>query len=608
MVIGFINPVLTRAPQLGVAAFQDTDPVELWPSHSEEEIEIVIRAVYRQVLGNTYVMDSERLTVAESQLRNGEISVREFVRQVAKSELYYSRFFESCSRNRAIELNFKHLLGRAPESYEEIIEHTSMLDQGGYEAEIDSYIDSEEYQLAFGENQVPYYRGYKTQIGKSTVGFTHILKLLRGAAGSDQATVWRGNWSRLNQFLMSNSPSKMEALSGAGNVVKPTDVNKLLANVLGLNKPQAADPTQTQTGPKILSEAEKLLQNTTQTWQRQYQAWEEIDPIELWPGRSEAEIETVIRAVYRQVLGNAHVMESERLTVPESQIKRGEITVREFVRQVAKSELYRSRFFDICPRYRSIELNFKHLLGRAPDDYSETFYHSQVLDEGGFEADIDSYIDSDEYQEVFGENVVPFYRGYKTQTGKKLLGFTNMFVVMPSVSSSDKDNVSGNPPRLNKSIIYNNPLGQAPVTDIQALLDEVLKPKIQPQEAPKEAAKERSEAYQAIQRQCQEQEELLESLQQQLADLRPLASFGASQYSKWQSYSSSSNGGNGFTSIAAQIPMAAATVEPDSYEALQQKSEKQAQEIAKLQEKIADQRRLAMIAEIQLNKWRPRSY
>ncbi|NEO80397.1 MAG: phycobilisome linker polypeptide [Moorea sp. SIO4G3] len=400
----------------------------------------------------------------------------------------------------------------------------------------------------------------------------------------------------------------MEPLSGAGDLVKPTDVNKLLANVLGLKKEQPASPTDTQIAPKILTEAEKLEQNTTQTWQRQYQAWEEIDPIELWPGRSEAEIETVIRAVYRQVLGNSHVMDSERLIVPESQIKRGQITVREFVRQVAKSELYRSRFFDICPRYRSIELNFKHLLGRAPDDYSETFYHSQVLDQGGFEADIDSYIDSDEYQEVFGEDTVPFYRGYKTQTGKKLLGFTNMLVLMPSVSSSDKDNVSGNPPKLNKSIIYNNPLGLAPVTDIQALLDEVLKPKIQPKQATAGAEKERSEAYQAIERKCQEQEELLESLQKQLADLRPLASFGESQFSKWQSYSSSTNGGSGFTTIAPPIPMAAATVQPDSYEALQQKSEKQAQEIATLQEKVADQRRLAMIAEARLNKWRPRSY
>jgi len=79
--------------------------------------------------------------------------------------------------------------------------------------------------------------------------------------------------------------------------------------------------------------------------------------------------------------------------------------------------LYKSRFIDNCPRYRSHELNFKHLLGRAPDGYQETLTHSQTLDDQGYEADIDSYLDSDEYQNTFGENIVPYYRGYKTQTG-----------------------------------------------------------------------------------------------------------------------------------------------------------------------------------------------
>ncbi|WP_228058218.1 phycobilisome rod-core linker polypeptide [Nostoc sp. LEGE 12447] len=59
-------------------------------------------------------------------------------------------------------------------------------------------------------------------------------------------------------------------------------------------------------------------------------------------------------------------MENERLTVPESQFKRSEISIRKFLRLVAKSELYTSRFFSNCPRYRAIELNFRHLLGRAP--------------------------------------------------------------------------------------------------------------------------------------------------------------------------------------------------------------------------------------------------
>ncbi len=131
--------------------------------------------------------------------------------------------------------------------------------------------------------------------------------------------------------------------------------------------------------------------------------FEDTEPVELLPGRSSEEVETVIRAVYRQVLGNAYVMESERLSVPESKLKEGEITVREFVRQVGRSDLYRSRFFDTCPRYRAVELNFKHFLGRAPDGYDDMKLHSKILDEKSFEADIDSYIDSDEYSSAYGE-------------------------------------------------------------------------------------------------------------------------------------------------------------------------------------------------------------
>ncbi|MEG4575924.1 phycobilisome linker polypeptide [Microcoleus sp. N3A4] len=187
--------------------------------------------------------------------------------------------------------------------------------------------------------------------------------------------------------------------------------------------------------------------------------FEDTDPVQLWPGRSDEEAAAVIQAVYRQVLGNAYVMESERLIVPESQLKRGEISVREFVRQVAKSELYRSRFFDTCPRYRYTELTFKHLLGRAPDGYDETKYHSGILDTSGFEADIDSYIDSDEYQNAYGEDIVPYYRGYKTLTGKNMVGFTYLFQLLRGASSSDlKGSLAGKSPKLYKHVIQETPL------------------------------------------------------------------------------------------------------------------------------------------------------
>ncbi len=191
--------------------------------------------------------------------------------------------------------------------------------------------------------------------------------------------------------------------------------------------------------------------------------FEDTPPVELVPGYSGEEVETVIQAVYRQVLGNAYVMESERLTIEESKLKMGEISVRDFVRQVAKSELYQSRFFDACPRYRATELNFKHLLGRAPDGFAEMKAHSQILDTEGFEADIDSYLDSDEYQEAYGDYTVPYYRGYKTQTGKKMVGFTHLFQMLRGSSSSDlKGSLSGKSPALNKYVIQETPVAVVP--------------------------------------------------------------------------------------------------------------------------------------------------
>ncbi|RCJ35596.1 photosystem I reaction center subunit XII [Nostoc punctiforme NIES-2108] len=186
--------------------------------------------------------------------------------------------------------------------------------------------------------------------------------------------------------------------------------------------------------------------------------FEDTDPIDLWPSRSNEEVETVIRTVYKQVLGNAYVMESERLSVAESQLKRGEISVRGFVGQVGKSELYRSRFFDSTPRYRAIELNFRHFLGRAPLDLEETRIHSTILDTKGFEAEIDSYLDSDEYQETFGENIVPYIRGYKTEAIQGLVQFTHLFqLVRGSSSSSLKGDLAGKQPKLNSLLIQSTP-------------------------------------------------------------------------------------------------------------------------------------------------------
>ncbi|MFL0781689.1 MAG: phycobilisome rod-core linker polypeptide, partial [Prochlorococcus sp.] len=130
------------ASLLGVERFDSDPPLELIPGDDDAKKEQIITAVYRQVLGNAYVMDSERQGIAESQFKLGEISVRELVRSIAKSDLYRSRFFDTCSRYRYIELAFRHLLGRAPVDFQEMRDHAERLDSKGYDADIDSFLDS----------------------------------------------------------------------------------------------------------------------------------------------------------------------------------------------------------------------------------------------------------------------------------------------------------------------------------------------------------------------------------------------------------------------------------------------------------------------------------
>jgi phycoerythrin-associated linker protein len=187
-------------------------PIELRPNSSLDDIDIAIRAVYKQVLGNPHIMENERLVTAESQLKNGGITVRDFVRAVAKSDLYRDRYFESCSPYRFVELNFKHLLGRAPLDRSEISEHIRICIEAGYDAEIDSYIDSQEYQEKFGDNTVPYYQGAKSQVGQKQVGYNRTLSLYQGYAGVDSAF----KDSRLVEAIATNSSNKITLPSTGG--------------------------------------------------------------------------------------------------------------------------------------------------------------------------------------------------------------------------------------------------------------------------------------------------------------------------------------------------------------------------------------------------------
>lgn len=199
-----------------------TAPVELWENGSLAEAQSAIRAVYRQVLGNAHVMESERLVSAESKLCDRSISVRGFVEAVAKSEFYRSRFFETCSAYRFVELNFKHLLGRAPVDQTEVAEHIRILNEQGYDAEINSYLDSQEYFDSFGENIVPYYRGMNSIVGQKQVSYNRMYSLFRGPGETDSAV----KTSKLVYEIAANSTNKIAPPISVGRLGSYADATE----------------------------------------------------------------------------------------------------------------------------------------------------------------------------------------------------------------------------------------------------------------------------------------------------------------------------------------------------------------------------------------------
>lgn len=71
----------------------------------------VILGAYRQVFGRD-VYEGQRITTAEVKLKGGEITVREFVRQLAKSKVFRSLYWETLYITKAIEYIHRRLLGR----------------------------------------------------------------------------------------------------------------------------------------------------------------------------------------------------------------------------------------------------------------------------------------------------------------------------------------------------------------------------------------------------------------------------------------------------------------------------------------------------------------
>ncbi len=125
---------------------------------SSSEVEALIYAVYRQVFSEHETLKFNRQITLETRFRNGSLTVRDFVRELFKSERFYNLVVAVNDNYRLVEVCLKRLLGRAPYNQDELIAWSVQIATRGFAGFIDALIDSPEYLQVFGNNTVPYQR------------------------------------------------------------------------------------------------------------------------------------------------------------------------------------------------------------------------------------------------------------------------------------------------------------------------------------------------------------------------------------------------------------------------------------------------------------------
>jgi phycobilisome rod-core linker protein len=123
---------------------------------------------------------------------------------------------------------------------------------------------------------------------------------------------------------------------------------------------------------------------------------------------SPSEMGDLINAAYRQIF--FHAFKWDREAALESQLRNRQITVREFIRGLLLSNTFTDSFYDKNSNYRFVEHCIQKVLGRRVYSNTEKIAWSAVVMTKGVKGFIDELLNSNEYMENFGENIVPYHR------------------------------------------------------------------------------------------------------------------------------------------------------------------------------------------------------
>jgi phycobilisome rod-core linker protein len=116
----------------------------------------LINAAYRQVFFHAFKWDRE--IALESQLRNRQITVRDFIRGLLLSNTFLDSFYSKNSNYRFVEHCIQKVLGRKVYSDAEKIAWSAVVMTKGVKGFVDDLLNSDEYIENFGDNTVPYHR------------------------------------------------------------------------------------------------------------------------------------------------------------------------------------------------------------------------------------------------------------------------------------------------------------------------------------------------------------------------------------------------------------------------------------------------------------------
>ncbi|UBF25193.1 phycobilisome rod-core linker polypeptide [Kovacikia minuta CCNUW1] len=123
---------------------------------------------------------------------------------------------------------------------------------------------------------------------------------------------------------------------------------------------------------------------------------------------SPTELTDLIEAAYRQIF--FHAFAADRESVLESQLRNGQITVRDFIRGLLLSDRYKRSFYDLNSNYRFVEQTVQRVLGRDIYNEREKIAWSIVVATKGLVGFVDQLLNSEEYLEAFGYSTVPYQR------------------------------------------------------------------------------------------------------------------------------------------------------------------------------------------------------